>query len=72
MVEIKDRMKDSEEELNEIYKQLSTLASKKLNRLDGWFSETVEDLYVGKKINNLCINGKWPTIYWNGSKLVVE
>ena len=65
-------MSGTEREINEIYKQLSVLAGKKLNNLEGWFSDTVEEIKERKTINNVCINGNWPNISWNGNKLVFE
>lgn len=72
MNRFKSNLENPESEVNDIYKQLSYIANRNSNYLEGWFSDTVEELYEGKVVNNVCINGRWPNVYWNGSKLIFE
>lgn len=32
------------------------------NKIDGWFGETVDALISGRVINNLYIDGSWPSL----------
>ena len=52
--------------------QLSTLANSRTNYLEGWFSDTVNELLSGNSVNNVCVKGKWPNISWNGETLIIS
>lgn len=64
-------IKTLEEQHELLVDQLSVLANRPTNHLEGWFSDTVNALLEGESINNVCIKGKWPNITWNGEKLEI-
>lgn len=59
-----------EEKHDILVEKLSALINKKGNRLDGWFSDTVELLLDGEVVNNICIDGKWQSFKFINNELV--
>lgn len=59
-----------EEKHDILVEKLSALINKEGNRLDGWFSETVESLLDGEVVNNICIDGKWQSFQFINNELV--
>lgn len=52
--------------------QLSTLVNSGTNSLEGWFSDTIDELLSGNSVNNVCVKGKWSSISWDGKRLIIS
>lgn len=59
-------------EIDLLTDQLSTLVNSRTNYLEGWFSDAVDELLSGDSINNVRVKGGWPTISWDGEKLIIS